>query len=870
MNERIKSMYSDVKEHCAIIPLVEDVFFNIFSFLIPEDLFILFFVSKQLKHMASLDVVWKAKFERHYGNVPAKNLPLNNVQEGEYCRFFVRAYQKQNQFRTKLIYFDSSIIDRPSPMLSQFDAKYAEMRQIKKRSEMLTLTSRLISIIKENDVESFEALMLEEIMLEEIVKHKAIEYFNTIDINGLSILDWLEKTHQQSGIDPQIWNKIFTLFGLQLKNENKPKMWEELICLAIRCHRSGATVKRLIEKLKELRLKNPIDNDAHDKFIASFYWASLQTNSYEMFDLFYTHYLNENPKKLLEIIHLNYGCDLDQNIWDYHYTIFLKIFQENKNENSNIDMLLASIYCYQKKEIIDDWISKNKNPSSMLKLKYCVLAMQRETIEVFKTLFKNYILSSAEAGFVRIDNHVSIFSMSWSMLTLLSKLYDENNASANEFGDVIYNNILIQYTKNEKINVNAKDESGRTILHWAAICRRKNQVFRDLISKGEQLSEMDSGCQTPIDLIAEYGLVDTYQFLVQNYDLKSRYGTKYDETLLYKASLHNRYAMVKALLENKVSIDEIIYKRISPGFDIVYNQVGGYPEDNSSDDLPDESDEDRVGRDGEGNEVVIKITVGQTALCAAAYCGHFAIVELLVEHKAVYMNLKNFKGYTPVVRAIQGGHLDIVKYFLPDQASYDAYKTQNHKKIGILASQHPQIFNYLIQYDKDLLVDTKFSDAGKMLNGLDLRGVNLHHFWAYLQSTQVRYVKTNIICFNDDGKIIWLPVTKDNRNLNCTEVNSAFRLFLMSTWRPNDSQLKKERIKKLIHIIDDNFKLFPDQHLAIWKENFSFDMSDDDKKLLDPIQGFVENIKSYYQPAQMHRDEETGEPFQKRRKTAGF
>ncbi|RYC81153.1 hypothetical protein BFJ63_vAg15952 [Fusarium oxysporum f. sp. narcissi] len=168
----------------------------------------------------------------------------------------------------------------------------------------------------------------------------------------------------------------------------------------------------------------------------------------------------------------------------------------------------------------------------------------------------------------------------------------------------------------EGVDVNLKDDYGRTPLSWASENGHEEIVKLLLATEGVDVDSKDDYGRTPLSWAAGKGHVDIVKLLlvIEKVDVDSK--DEHGRTPLLWASMNGHVDIVKLLLQTeKVDVDS-------------------------------------------------KAEDGITPLLAVAINGHETIVKLLLATEGIDINSKGEHGITPLFAAASEGHEDIVKLLL--------------------------------------------------------------------------------------------------------------------------------------------------------------------------------------------------------------
>uniref|UniRef100_A0A1A9VK18 ANK_REP_REGION domain-containing protein n=1 Tax=Glossina austeni TaxID=7395 RepID=A0A1A9VK18_GLOAU len=168
----------------------------------------------------------------------------------------------------------------------------------------------------------------------------------------------------------------------------------------------------------------------------------------------------------------------------------------------------------------------------------------------------------------------------------------------------------------EKVDVAAKDDRGKTLLHWAAE-KGYTDIVNTLLGKGADVNAKDNYGETPIYLALQYGHVDVAKVLSEAKGININIADKNGKIPLDWA-IDNKYDIVQSLLSKLADVN-----------------------------LADEG--------------------GRTLLHWAAERGYVEIVNTLLG-KGANVNAKNDKRETPLYLAVESVRVDVVKALIKEGA----------------------------------------------------------------------------------------------------------------------------------------------------------------------------------------------------------
>jgi len=230
------------------------------------------------------------------------------------------------------------------------------------------------------------------------------------------------------------------------------------------------------------------------------------------------------------------------------------------------------------------------------------------------------------------QDHV-LYASGWDpvMLRLSTKLIQQRMSEvskdylfrccrAAEDGNSVVLELLLE---TGKINPNAKDGNGRTLLEWAVVGGHKATVELLLNTGADVNGKGQDGC-TPLMWAAEF-------------------------------EQHNQ--------QNQQDQQDIIELLLNAGADVNARRVDGYTTSMLATAHRHEYVLELLLNTGKV-DVNAKDEVGNTALLSAAREGHKDVVKLLLNTGKVNVNAKNEDGHTALLLAAREGHKDVVKLLL--------------------------------------------------------------------------------------------------------------------------------------------------------------------------------------------------------------
>ena len=219
------------------------------------------------------------------------------------------------------------------------------------------------------------------------------------------------------------------------------------------------------------------------------------------------------------------------------------------------------------------------------------------------------------------------------------------------------------------VQVELRDESGRTPLSWAAEYGHES-VVRLLIERDSvDINSKDGFGQAPLSMAAENGHEAVVRLLIErdSVDIDARDGDR--KTPLFIASENGHEAVVRLLIE-------------SDGVDINARDVDG----KTPLFIASENGHEAVVRlliERDDIDINSKDGFGHAPLFMAAENGHEAVVRLLIERDDVDMNAKDDSGKTPLSIAVENGH-EVVVRLLICKEDVDVHVKDNNGRTPLL------------------------------------------------------------------------------------------------------------------------------------------------------------------------------------------
>ncbi len=225
--------------------------------------------------------------------------------------------------------------------------------------------------------------------------------------------------------------------------------------------------------------------------------------------------------------------------------------------------------------------------------------------------------------------------------------------------------------------VDAVGKNGETALSEAA-ARGYGELVKLLLTRGSDINLQGKGGETPLSMAAGGGRLETVKLLIdKGADVKGDLG----QSALMAALMENQSKVANYLVERHVCIGE------DDGSKVLLNAA-------------------RSGN-SEIVELVLKCGAniegkhagGYTPLMAAVERGHLGITKFLLDRGAK-VNAKNRdNGYTPLFYAVGNGHVQIVKLLISGGADVSARIGQYGKSVLEMAGGNKELIRLLKESD---------------------------------------------------------------------------------------------------------------------------------------------------------------------------
>jgi ankyrin repeat protein len=258
--------------------------------------------------------------------------------------------------------------------------------------------------------------------------------------------------------------------------------------------------------------------------------------------------------------------------------------------------------------------------------------------------------------------------------------------------------IVQQLVEHEDIDLNIQDKYGSTALMWASENGHKTIVQMFLLDKNINVNHQDKDGSTALILASRNGRKEIVQMLLQDKNVQINHHNKFGNSALVMASTGGHKEIVQILLE----IQHInANQQDQDGFtSLMWASRNGHKEIVQMLLEKKDTNVNQLGKDGStalmwasrnGHKEIVQILLGNvdinvnkqdndgfksaltsefdnnefgqivsTALIEASKCGHIDIVQILLDHKDINVNLQCKNGFTALMWASRIGHKEVV------------------------------------------------------------------------------------------------------------------------------------------------------------------------------------------------------------------
>ncbi len=337
------------------------------------------------------------------------------------------------------------------------------------------------------------------------------------------------------------------------------------------------------------------------------------------------------------------------------------------------------------------------------------------------------------------------------MLLLLILFYISSPVFAQDIFDAVKKNdtaLVKSLLEKEASLANAKDESGRTPLHWAVRSNPINiELMKLLIDKGADVNAADSGKSIPLHRVAASrvevrGCKEAAELLIasgSNINAENTLGS----SPLSSAMGRGQRVIVKLLAENG-AMTPVSGKK---GIEMLHNAAaGGFQE------LLDLL----ISR---GTDIQSKNSIGRTLLHSAIVGGLSETARWLIS-RGFSVRQKDLYTMTPLHYAALQGQLKVVELLLAKDADLNV-STKSGKRPLHLAQEnkHQEVVQYLVSKEADQS-PPRFPDLRGEYMGEKKPGLVPEVFAPGLVSTYLN--DHSVAVFAPDGKeIYWSPMLQN-------------------------------------------------------------------------------------------------------------
>jgi len=140
-----------------------------------------------------------------------------------------------------------------------------------------------------------------------------------------------------------------------------------------------------------------------------------------------------------------------------------------------------------------------------------------------------------------------------ALIIVIISLFSASVSAQNIFRTACQGNIVRLDSMLNTSSIDIKDNLGRSLLHWAVACKKK-EVFDFLVEKGININAEDNQDKTPMHVAVQFDNEEYFDLL---FDLQPNndWVNKFGASLLEKAVLNKNKTFIKKLIDSGVDID---------------------------------------------------------------------------------------------------------------------------------------------------------------------------------------------------------------------------------------------------------------------------------------------------------------------------
>jgi hypothetical protein len=747
-------MSSENHAFTSIINLNEDIFVRLFLMLSPENLLTLFFVSKEFKRIASLELIWEHKNRINFSKQDRPRLPasvnfLSYSKSLSSFRLFARSYMQQYE-----------------------PIRVREILKPKMIAKSITFVTQFFSAAKECDIDFF----LNEENRKTLESSPLFYFFSVTDGFNMTALDWINtKDNHEIRVSP-VKNIIYKIISINL---NVSQL--NLMKAAIECDQPQDQTKELFFSLISKDLENLIFlHKCVVKASSINYLKLLKENE---------QFLTKIEQLILDSTDVFENSVVSQEFYDAYYQLVYQLHIKGKIEEDNGEgcqmMLLYSLRFQQDMSIVSQWktplqvnnhLSDNVEQLNSAWGKILQFSLNYKDTFVFEVLLEKMKLE-IKKSIERLVFYHHYFDATVLQKILLKKMNQDKN-QAKLWADLVFKYYYSDYLDARKNGENTEDIDNDFVL-WFLMCYQSPEEIELRVKK--------YGFEEYLEKYVLWASLRMNTPHTLEYFLDKNVNVKFEEEDIRFAVENNQYQIVKLIIERGIDINQSLGEQefveiTSNGKIITWLPITalcvavmqGHLDmvkllvNNEAELIP------SVG------ETITKYHIDIIPLYAAMKNNHYYVVKYLIEHCKAHIAF----------------HALILKFELDKTYYWELVEF-------MLKANDIQNFNILVQYDKKILENRQLIYFD--LENADFSGVSLKDT-CFKKLSFLINVTTRIVKFNQFGKVAFF--TKTDLSISNNEINSTFKLMLHQLKIRTICHLNSGEVNPidfLIELLDKNF-----------------------------------------------------------------